>query len=149
MRAILALGSNLGDRHANLAAAVAHLVAGGVTVDAESDVFETEPFGGDPTRFYLNRALAVATDLDPWQLLALAKRIEVELGRDLDAPRNAPRPIDIDLLFLEGTTITSPELTVPHPRMAGREFVRKPLVDLVRDKLGGDVKNLAGAVFPA
>jgi len=52
-------------------------------------------------------------------------------------------------LCLEGTTITSPELTVPHPRMAGREFVRKPLVDLVRDKLGGDVKNLAGAVFPA
>jgi 2-amino-4-hydroxy-6-hydroxymethyldihydropteridine diphosphokinase len=72
----------------------------------------------------------VQTDLDPDQLLAAAKQIEVDLGRDPDAPRHSSRPIDIDILVVEGTRIDKPDYRVPHAEIEQRRFVLVPLLEL-------------------
>ena len=79
---------------------------------------------------YLNQVVEVETELDPWELFELAKRIERELGRPSREPRNAPRVLDIDLLAWLGTTIRSSRLSLPHPRLAGRSFLDEPLATL-------------------
>jgi 2-amino-4-hydroxy-6-hydroxymethyldihydropteridine diphosphokinase len=124
----LALGSNLGDRRATLAAAVERLREQ-VTIEALSSVYETEPaYVTDQPRF-LNAALRGRTALTPAALLAFAKRIERDLGR-ATGPRNGPRVVDIDLLLYGDQTIDTPELSVPHPRMAERPFVLTPLAEI-------------------
>jgi 2-amino-4-hydroxy-6-hydroxymethyldihydropteridine diphosphokinase len=129
----LALGSNLGDRLANLRAAVAELEERGIAVTARSAVWETPPVPADQPPF-LNAALAAETSLEPNALLRELKAIEHALGRR-PGPRWGPRPIDIDILFLGGERIETPELTVPHPRIAERAFVLAPLSDIVRGPL--------------
>ena len=124
----LALGSNLGDRRANLAAAVARL-GEQVAVEAMSSLYETEPaYITDQPRF-LNAALRGRTELAPLALLAFAKQIERELGRAAGA-RYGPRVVDIDVLLYGDQTIDAPELTIPHPRMAERPFVLAPLAEI-------------------
>jgi 2-amino-4-hydroxy-6-hydroxymethyldihydropteridine diphosphokinase len=127
----LALGSNLGDRRANLVAAVAQLREQ-VAVEAISSLYETEPaYVLDQPRF-LNAALCGRTTLAPIELLAFVKGIERALGRTA-GPRYGPRLVDIDLLLYGDTVLDSPELSIPHPRMAERPFVLVPLAEIAPD----------------
>jgi 2-amino-4-hydroxy-6-hydroxymethyldihydropteridine diphosphokinase len=129
--AYLGLGSNVGDREAHLRAAIAMLAARGVEVEAVSSLYETEPVGEvlDQPDF-LNAAVRARTDLGPEALLDLCKEIEVERGRDLDAPRHSQRPLDVDLLLLGDLELSTERLTLPHPQVTSRRFVLTPLLEL-------------------
>jgi 2-amino-4-hydroxy-6-hydroxymethyldihydropteridine diphosphokinase len=130
--AYLGLGSNVGDRLANLRAAVRLLDATeGVAVVGRSSVYETEPVGAILAQpdFY-NAAVKVETDLDPGALLAASKRVELDMGRDADAPRHGPRLIDVDLLLVGGLTMAGQDLTLPHPELMRRRFALVPLLEL-------------------
>lgn len=132
-RVYLALGSNLGDRLANLRAAVAYLEERAIAVTARSSVWETPPVpAGQPA--FLNAAVAAETALDPLSLLREIKAMEHALGR-CPGPHWGPRPIDLDILFYGDGRIETPELTVPHPRIAERAFVLAPLADIIRSAL--------------
>ena len=132
-RIYLALGSNLGDRLANLRAAVADLNERGIAVTARSSVWETPPVpAGQPP--FLNAAVAAETALDPPSLLRELKAIEHALGRR-PGPHWGPRPIDLAILFYGDQHIETAELTVPHPRIAERAFVLAPLSDITRGAL--------------
>lgn len=125
------MGSNVGDRMANLRAAVDALASRGITTTAASEVYETEPQAGAVGQDdFLNACIAVETDLDPDALLSTAKQIELEMGRDPDAPRHASRPIDIDILIVEGERIEKPDYRVPHAEIEQRRFVLQPLLEL-------------------
>ncbi|MBS1786530.1 MAG: 2-amino-4-hydroxy-6-hydroxymethyldihydropteridine diphosphokinase [Acidobacteria bacterium] len=132
--AYLGLGSNLGDREANLRQAVAALVAGGLQLVAESSVYETDPVDFLDQPRFLNQIVAVtAPHLDPYALMKLCFEVESQLGRQRIIPR-AARTIDIDLLLF-GDYILDGEyqgiyLTVPHPRMHLRRFVLQPLAEI-------------------
>ena len=132
--AYLALGSNLGDRRANLEAALAALRANtAVRVLAVSGFIETEPVGGPPGQgAYLNGAAAVETDLEPHALLTECKRIEKSLGRR-EGPRWGPRIVDLDILFYGALVLDTPDLTLPHPRLRERRFVLEPLAEIAPD----------------
>jgi len=142
--AYLGLGSNLGDRGQNLAQAV-ELLSQQVAVEQLSSVYETEPVGYDEQPLFLNAACRISTELSPEELLGLAKEIETKLGRVPSFP-NAPRPIDIDILFYDDEIVRSQELTIPHPRLAERAFVLVPLVEiapeLVHPENGRTVRDL-------
>jgi 2-amino-4-hydroxy-6-hydroxymethyldihydropteridine diphosphokinase len=134
-RLVLGLGSNLGDRAANLRRA-ADLVAAipGVEVLERSSVLETPPAGGPAQADYLNAALLVATELTFAALLEATFAIERELGRVRPDPiRWGPRTIDIDLLWCEGESSDDPATLVPHPRLASRAFALQPLLELCPD----------------
>jgi 2-amino-4-hydroxy-6-hydroxymethyldihydropteridine diphosphokinase len=128
----LALGANLGDREANLREACRRLEAGGVHLERCSSIYETEPWGVADQPLYLNAVCRGRTELSPQRLLELAKRIEGELGR-VPTVRYGPRAIDIDILLYDGLAYTSPELTIPHPRLAERAFVLAPLAEIAPD----------------
>lgn len=132
--AFLALGSNLGNRVAHLQAAVDAL-AGEEEVDvvAASPVYETEAHTVRPDEeqpAYLNAVVKCRTSCSPETLLDLAKSLEAARGRDFDARRWAPRPLDVDLLTVGACTRQSSRLTLPHPRLADRRFVLRPWADL-------------------
>lgn len=129
----LALGSNLGDRSANLAAAIAELSAGGVEIVRMSAVYETAPMYVTDQPAFLNMVVEGRTSLPPWELLALAKRIEATLGRVREGLRFGPRPIDVDILIYGSLVMQSPELEIPHPRIPERAFVLCPLADIAPD----------------
>lgn len=127
-RVYIALGSNLGDRPGNLERAVAQL-APAVTVVERSPIYDTDPkYVTDQPRF-LNMVLAADTELDPVALLALLKDIEAALGRT-PGKRFGPRPIDLDIVFFGEEIVDLPQLTIPHPRLAERAFVLRPLADI-------------------
>ncbi|MFL5736839.1 MAG: 2-amino-4-hydroxy-6-hydroxymethyldihydropteridine diphosphokinase [Actinomycetota bacterium] len=124
------LGSNLGDRLANLRDAVLALSATpGVRVQRSSSVYETSPVGGPEQGDFLNAVVEISTDLEPHALLKALQRIENELGR-VRAERFGPRTIDLDLLLYGDERIDEPDLIVPHPRMRERAFVVVPLLEL-------------------
>ncbi len=127
----LALGTNLGDRPANLRAAIVAL-APQVRVTAESRIYETEPWGFTEQPSFLNMAIRAETDLPPAELLAFLKRLESDLGR-VPTFRNGPRLIDIDILFYDDLILDTPPLVIPHPRLHERDFVLVPLADLAPD----------------
>jgi 2-amino-4-hydroxy-6-hydroxymethyldihydropteridine diphosphokinase len=125
----LALGSNLGDRRQHLRAALAALAARGVRVRRVSSLYETEPMYDLDQPAFLNAVVVADTQLAPEALLSAAKAVERQLGRQ---PRHrfGPREIDVDILLYEGQLRDTPELTIPHPRMAERPFVQAPLAEL-------------------
>jgi 2-amino-4-hydroxy-6-hydroxymethyldihydropteridine diphosphokinase len=127
----LGLGSNVGDRESHLRAAIEMLGERGVTVEAISSTYETEPVGEvlDQADF-LNAAVRIRTDLEPEALLDLCKEIEIARGRALDAPRHSPRPLDVDLLLLGDLELSTDRLTLPHSEVASRRFVLAPLLEL-------------------
>jgi 2-amino-4-hydroxy-6-hydroxymethyldihydropteridine diphosphokinase len=127
----LGLGSNVGDRRANLQAAADALPGAGVEVLASSSVYETEPVGEvlDQPDFY-NACIRVRTALEPEALLDACKAVERELGRIAGGVRHGPRPIDVDLLLLGDETYRSERLTLPHAQVTGRRFVLVPLLEL-------------------
>lgn len=130
---IIALGSNLGDRLANLRAAIAAMEGGGITITARSSVWETPPVPADQPE-YLNAVVAGETAEEPLPLLARLKAIEHEMGRR-PGRRWGPRPIDLDILFYGDAGFESPALSVPHPRLAGRSFVLAPLAEVLPGEL--------------
>ena len=130
----LGLGSNVGDRRANLERAVATLPACGVDVLASSAVYETEPVGLVPDqREFYNACLRIRTKFDPEDLLDVCKAVERCLGRPPGGPRHGPRPIDVDLLLLDDLEYRSERLTLPHPEVRSRRFVLLPLLELDPD----------------
>ncbi|MFQ5408887.1 MAG: 2-amino-4-hydroxy-6-hydroxymethyldihydropteridine diphosphokinase [Anaerolineales bacterium] len=129
--ALLALGANLGDRAANLRAALEALPPHARVVQS-SPVYETAPqYVTDQPRF-LNMAAQVETELSPVDLLQRLKSIEHALGRTATR-RYGPRVIDIDILFYADETVSAPTLQIPHPRIAERAFVLRPLADIAPD----------------
>ncbi len=144
----VAMGSNLGDRDANLAVGLAALRATeGVEVIAVSPLYETDPVGPPPQGPYLNGAIELATSLSPDALLERLLEIEVSRGRTRGPDRNAPRTLDLDLLLYGDRKLAGPDLEVPHPRLADRPFVLEPLCDLapnlVHPALGETIEALA------
>lgn len=132
--AYLGLGTNLGDREANLEEAIRRLGDLGA-VTARSDVIETEPWGyADQPRF-LNMVVSLETDLPPARLLERLKAVESEMGRE-PTFRYGPRLIDLDILLYGDETVELPGLTIPHPRMAERPFVVEPLLQIAPDLAG-------------
>jgi 2-amino-4-hydroxy-6-hydroxymethyldihydropteridine diphosphokinase len=129
IRYFLSLGSNIGDGRAHLARALAALEKDGVRVLLSSSIYRTQPVGFAGQRWFYNQVVAVGTDLEPADLLALIKRVEKDRGRR-PGPKNRPRPIDIDILLAGDKTVFTESLVVPHPRMAERNFVLVPLLEI-------------------
>jgi 2-amino-4-hydroxy-6-hydroxymethyldihydropteridine diphosphokinase len=134
----LGLGSNVGDRRANLQAAIELLWAHDVAVLAASSVYETEPVGEVPDqRPFYNACVRVETALPPEALLDACKAVERALGRELAGEpgyvRHGPRPIDVDLLLLGDAAYESERLTLPHREVTARRFVLIPLLELAPD----------------
>jgi 2-amino-4-hydroxy-6-hydroxymethyldihydropteridine diphosphokinase len=131
LKGYLGLGSNVGDRLANLLAAVDALRERGVEVLARSSVYETAPQGEilDQPDF-LNAAIEIETALGPEELLAVCKEVERALGRQSGLPRHSPRPIDVDLLLLGDLEHRSERLILPHAEVTSRRFVLEPLLEL-------------------
>jgi 2-amino-4-hydroxy-6-hydroxymethyldihydropteridine diphosphokinase len=146
--ATLGLGANLGDRLANLQRAVDLLGDEHVRAVASSRVWETEPVGGPAEQpSFLNAVIvADADDLDAYDVLAAANRVEELLGRTREV-RWGPRAIDIDLLLYDDSTHDDPELTIPHPRMTERAFVVLPLLDIDPDPVLPDGTRLLGVAL--
>lgn len=132
MRAYLSLGSNLGHRAAQLAEAVRRLAAAGLSPAAVSAVYETEPQGRRDQAWFLNCVLAVDTVLPATAILEAALAIERAMGRRRQQ-RWEPRVIDIDVLLHGSERIVTPQLVVPHPRLAERAFALVPLAELAPD----------------
>jgi 2-amino-4-hydroxy-6-hydroxymethyldihydropteridine diphosphokinase len=149
LKGYLGLGSNVGDRLANLLAAVDALGERGVTVVRTSSVYETAPQGEilDQPDF-LNAAVEIDTDLGPEELLDACKDVERALGRESGQPRHSPRPIDVDLLLLDEIEWVSDRLTLPHSEVTSRRFVLEPLLELDPDLALPDGTRLAGALPP-
>jgi 2-amino-4-hydroxy-6-hydroxymethyldihydropteridine diphosphokinase len=128
----LSLGSNLGDREANLREAIARLSELG-TITARSSRYETEPVEmEDAQPWFLNCAVAMETDLGPESFLQRILAIERAMGRRRSGIKTS-RNIDIDIIFFDDAVIASDELTVPHPAMQQRRFVLEPLAEIAPD----------------
>jgi 2-amino-4-hydroxy-6-hydroxymethyldihydropteridine diphosphokinase len=127
----LGLGSNEGDRLANLRAAGAALAGHGIEVIASSSVYETAPQGEVTDQpDFLNACLRIRTALEPEGLLDACKAVERELGRTPGGVRHGPRPIDVDVLLLGERSYSSERLTLPHAEVTSRRFVLEPLLEL-------------------
>jgi len=146
-QACIALGSNVGDRDAHIAAAISALRrTPEIEVVALSRIYETDPVG-PPQAPYLNAVARLAIDFEADELLARMQEIELERGRRRSAERNGPRTLDLDLLLFDDECIDRPGLVVPHPRLHERAFVLEPLRDVAPDwrhpLLGITIEDLA------
>ncbi|MBM3284571.1 MAG: 2-amino-4-hydroxy-6-hydroxymethyldihydropteridine diphosphokinase [Candidatus Aminicenantes bacterium] len=129
MRYFLSLGSNVGQRRRNLARAVEALELAGVAVLRTSSLYRTEPVDGGGPEWFYNLAAEVSVPIGPEEMLDLVKGIERRLGRRTEKSGRL-RSIDIDVLLAENQVIRSKRLTVPHPRLAQRNFVLVPLAEI-------------------
>lgn len=143
--AYLSLGSNLGDRRANLARALRLIEGPDLRLLRISPLYETEPVGVAPQGWFLNLVAEIETDLFPRQLLARCQTVEKDLGRKRKGD-NSPRPIDIDILLFGTAVVDAADLAIPHPRMHQRRFVLEPLAELApglrHPRLGRTVEEL-------
>jgi len=148
MEVYLGLGSNLGDRKAILEKAL-QLLGQRLQIERVSSLYETEPVGYAEQPPFLNAVCRAQTKLGPLQLLSVIKGIEASLGRVPSFP-NAPRPIDLDIIFYGDLVMETPELTIPHPRLEERAFVLIPLAEIAPNLLhpvsGERISDLAAGV---
>ena len=128
-RIYLSLGSNIGNREANLRKAVERLESRDVHVLRASRIYETEPVDYVDQAWFLNQVVEGETALFPMQLLTRIARVERELGRTRTVPKG-PRTLDIDILFYGESVVHTTRLEIPHPRIAQRRFVLLPLAEL-------------------
>jgi 2-amino-4-hydroxy-6-hydroxymethyldihydropteridine diphosphokinase len=129
--AYIGLGSNLGDRAANIRRAALLMDGGGGSrLITLSDTYETDPVGYADQPMFLNAAMLISTAATPRALLDRLLAVERELGRTRDGPRFGPRIIDLDLLLYDDLVLDEPGLTIPHPRMHERRFVLEPLAEV-------------------
>jgi 2-amino-4-hydroxy-6-hydroxymethyldihydropteridine diphosphokinase len=152
-RGYLGIGSNIGDRRANLQAVVQRLPRHGVAVLRSSSTYDTEPVGLvlDQPEF-LNACIEIQTEHEPTDLLAVCKKVEQEVGRHAGGPRHGPRVIDVDVLLLGDLVYESERLTLPHREVRSRRFVLVPLLELDPEltlpggePLAGSLVTLGGA----
>jgi 2-amino-4-hydroxy-6-hydroxymethyldihydropteridine diphosphokinase len=143
MLGYVGLGSNIGDREGHLRAGLVAMARGGVSPVAVSSLWETEPVGGAGPTWFLNMVARVETDLPPEEVLEVLLASERDRGRHRARP-NAPRELDLDLLLLGELKRSTPELTLPHPRLWTRRFVLAPLAEIAPEFAGA----LAGLVDP-
>lgn len=130
MKALLGIGTNEGELYNNITDAVKALsLVPGISVVRSSSVYETEPWGYKEQHNFYNNVVEVETSLSPSALLGVCLGIEAGMGR-VRQFKNGPRIIDIDVLLCKGVTISTPELTVPHPFIRERDFVLLPLMEL-------------------
>jgi 2-amino-4-hydroxy-6-hydroxymethyldihydropteridine diphosphokinase len=144
---LLGLGSNVGERRANLQAAVDGLPGVGVEVLASSSTYDTDPVGevlDQPS--FLNACLLVRTSLAPLELLDAVKRLERELGRDELSLRHGPRTIDIDILLLGRLELADERMSLPHAQLLSRRFVLIPALELDFELRTPDGHRLADAL---
>jgi 2-amino-4-hydroxy-6-hydroxymethyldihydropteridine diphosphokinase len=128
---LLGLGSNVGERRAQLQRAVDALPGAGVEVIACSSTYDTDPVGEVPDQAcFLNACIQVETRLEPLALLDVVKGVERTLGRDADGVRHGPRAIDIDILSLGDLVVDHPRMTLPHAQLLSRRFVLIPALEL-------------------
>ena len=125
----LSLGSNLGDREANLRSAIDALAPAGVRVTQVSSIYETEPVDYLEQPWFLNCVLKGETELEPHALLRALRGIELQLGNEKKFAKG-PRNIDLDILLYDSETMDTPDLQIPHPRMLLRRFVLAPLAEI-------------------
>ncbi len=134
-KAVLSLGSNIGDRDFYLAEAVRFIENSVGKIAEESSIIETEAWGFDAPPF-LNQVIVVETALSPLQLLTQLQNIEKQLGRTSkstiinEMPHYQDRTIDIDILYYDNLQLNTPKLTIPHPLIEERDFVKIPLKEL-------------------
>jgi len=131
VESLIALGSNVGDRAANLRRAIGLLRSHG-EVTVVSSVYETEPMYLEDQGWFLNCVVALETRLTPGSLLDVLKGIEAAMGRER-SERYGPRSVDLDILFYGEVVLSEPGLDVPHPRLAERMFVLAPLTEIRPD----------------
>jgi len=136
----LSLGSNLGDRAANLERAIEALAQTGVRVLLRSSIYETEPVDFIAQPWFLNCVVEAETSLTPRQLLEELQSIERKLGSKKLVPRG-PRIIDLDILFYDFAVVREAAIEIPHPRMADRRFVLVPLAEIPRRSPSGAGKE--------
>lgn len=130
----IGIGSNLGDRKKIIESAIEMLKeTQDIKVDKVSPLYETEPVGGPPQGKFLNGVVRVETGLSPKELLNSLKRIEDTLGRIREV-NNGPRTIDLDILTYGDMHIEEEGLIIPHPRMNERDFVKRPLNDILNTR---------------
>jgi 2-amino-4-hydroxy-6-hydroxymethyldihydropteridine diphosphokinase len=145
----LGLGTNLGDRLANLRLALARLQTL-ARLEEVSSLYETQPQGVTDQPLFLNAVCRVTTGLEPPALLRFLKNVEWEIGRRSGGQTWGPRPIDLDILLYDDRVVDTPELKVPHPRLPERAFVLVPLCELAPElrhpQLGKTVKELLTSV---
>lgn len=133
VKAFLGLGSNIGNRQKHLADAVRLLEESGISIIKHSSIIESKPAGGPPGQGnYLNAVIQIDTDYPPEELLEVIHAIENKCGR-VRSVKNAARTLDIDILLYENIILTTEKLTLPHPRMASRNFVIQPLLEVEPD----------------
>jgi len=143
----LSLGSNLGDRQANLRNATGRLLELGDVLEVSS-LYETEPVEVTDQPWFLNCAVAVRTELVPREFLAGVLQIERSMGRERTQPKG-PRNIDIDILLYGAATINTATLTVPHPAMAERRFVLEPLAEIAPEVTHPVLKKMVRELLDA
>lgn len=144
---LLGLGSNVGDRRAQLQAAVDALPAVGVRVTAASSVYDTDPVGEvleQPS--FLNACVLVETSLEPLELLDAVKGLEADLGRAAGGARHGPRTIDIDVLLLDDVELSHARMTLPHEQVLSRRFVLIPALELDFELSTPDGRRLSDAL---
>ncbi len=128
--AILGLGSNLGDKRANIARAIEHLTAdGALRLVARSRDYRSAPWGKTDQDWFVNACISIATNLTPHDVLERCFEAERELRR-VRQERWGPRTLDCDLLVYRDVVLNTPELTLPHPRITERAFVLVPMLDV-------------------
>ena len=127
----LGLGSNLGDREANIRHAL-ELLSEDITLEMVSSIYDTDPWGYEDQPRFLNCVCGGWTSLSPRELLAMVKGVERTIGREPSFP-NGPRTMDVDILFYEQRRVVEAGLQIPHPRLAERAFVLVPLAEIAGD----------------
>ncbi len=126
----VSLGSNMGDRQAQLKEAAAQMEVAGLRILKYSMIHETNPVGFTSANMFFNQCILAATPHSPLDILEILMRIEQKAGRLRSKGVLSDRPLDLDLLFYDDKIINTERLTLPHPRMHEREFVLRPLQEI-------------------